>query len=116
LPFHGAFLFHEIRVHGHHCARIVPLPIPWVDWLDDTVKLAMVVAAAAAMATIHEAHWAIMKFKGVQVVPIYTSGGCLLRSRISPVPGSSAPGRVFIPKNPFTNPAALQALKKSFAK
>ena len=32
-----------------------------------------------------------------------------------PVPGSSASGKVFIPSNPFTNPASLKALKKSFA-
>ena len=37
-----------------------------------------------------------------------------LRSR-GPVPGSSASGKVFIPSNPFTNPASLKALKKSFA-
>ena len=33
-----------------------------------------------------------------------------------PVPGSSSSGQVFIPTNPFTNPAALQTLKESFAK
>ena len=43
------------------------------------------------------------------------TSGRLLRSR-GPVPGSSASGKVFIPSNPFTNPASLKALKKSFAK
>ena len=42
------------------------------------------------------------------------TSGRLLRSR-GPVPGSSASGKVFIPSNPFTNPASLKALKKSFA-
>ncbi len=43
------------------------------------------------------------------------TSGRLLRSR-GPVPGSSASGKVFIPSNPFTNPASLKALKQSFVK
>jgi len=43
------------------------------------------------------------------------TSGRLLRSH-GPVPGSSASGKVFIPSNPFTNPASLKALKQSFAK
>ena len=35
--------------------------------------------------------------------------------RRAPVSGSSPSGKVFIPTNPFTNPAELEALKKSFA-
>ena len=43
-----------------------------------------------------------------------TGGGRQLRSS-GPVPGSSVPGKMFIPTNPFTDPAALQALKEFFA-
>ena len=35
--------------------------------------------------------------------------------RRAPVSGSSPSGKVFIPTNPFANPAELEALKKSFA-
>ncbi|KIL55321.1 hypothetical protein M378DRAFT_91062, partial [Amanita muscaria Koide BX008] len=92
LPFHGAFLFHEMRVRGYwplRGDRAIPLPIRWVDWLttdDDDGR-----------GSNNE------------------TSGRLLRSR-GPVPGSSASGKVFIPSNPFTNPASLKALKKSFAK
>ena len=33
-----------------------------------------------------------------------------------PVPGFNASENVFIPSNPFTNPASLEALKQSFVK
>ncbi|KAF8335494.1 uncharacterized protein EI90DRAFT_337948 [Cantharellus anzutake] len=38
LPFHGAFLFHEMRVRGHwplYEDRAIPLPISWVHWIDE---------------------------------------------------------------------------------
>ena len=48
-------------------------------------------------------------------------GGVIVRgsnshnNETSGVPGSSASGKVFIPTDPFTNPASLEALKQSFA-
>ena len=42
-----------------------------------------------------------------------TSGGRQRRSH--PVLSSSAPGKMFIPTNPFANPSALQVLKEFFA-
>ena len=49
--------------------------------------------------------------------PSVDIGGRHLRStvRTRAVPGSSESGDVFIPINPFTNPATRQALKDSFA-
>ena len=38
LPFHGAFLFHEVLVRGYwplRADRPIPLPIAWVDWIGD---------------------------------------------------------------------------------
>lgn len=37
VPFHGAFLLHEMRVRGFspmYRDRAVPLPILWADWID----------------------------------------------------------------------------------
>lgn len=50
--------------------------------------------------------------------PSVDIGGHQLRSNVrsGAVPGSSASGKMFIPTNPFTNPATLEALKDSFAK
>jgi hypothetical protein len=40
MPFHGAFLIHEMRVRGfwpfaEH--RVIPLPIPWQTWIQHTL-------------------------------------------------------------------------------
>ena len=102
-----------MRVRGYWPLRedrAIPLPIRWVDWItaDDEDD--------------HDGggrggHGGQVS-RGRQVG--YGRGsnetsGRLLRSR-GPVPGSSASEKVFIPRNPFTNPASLKALKKSFAK
>ncbi|KIL62950.1 hypothetical protein M378DRAFT_80363, partial [Amanita muscaria Koide BX008] len=104
LPFHGAFLFHEMRVRGYWPLRedrAIPLPIRWVDWLttddDDDDDDG---AGGGGDGDNGDGSG---------------RGRGLLRSR-GPVPGSSASGKVFIPSNPFINPASLKALKKSFAK
>ena len=81
-----------MRVRGywpHRGDRAIPSPIAWVQWLDDG--------------------------DGGRGGSNNETGGRLLRSH-GPVPGSSASGKVFIPKNPFTNPLALKGLKESFAK
>ena len=44
----------------------------------------------------------------------WTSGNTLHSRDLAP--SSSSPGKVFIPTNPFTDSAALQALKESFVK
>jgi len=103
LPFHGAFLFHEMRVRGYWPLRedrAVPLPIPWVDWLGDDGR------GGRGRGGSNGHNHGPGKNE--------TGSGRLLRSH-GPVPGSSASGKVFIPTNPFANPTELEALKKSFA-
>ena len=37
LPFHGAFLFHEMQVHGYwpqYTDQTITSPIPFADWID----------------------------------------------------------------------------------
>ena len=102
LPFHGAFLFHEMRVRGYHPLRkdrAIPLPIRWVDWLtidDDDDDDSDGGQVGRGRGGNNETSGRLHHSRGL-------------------VPGSSASGKVFIPSNPFTNPASLKALKKSFA-
>jgi len=94
LPFHGSFLFHEMRVRGFWPLRedrAIALPIKRVDWLVDD-------GDHNQRPGTHE-----------------TSGGRQLRSH-GLVPNFTLSGKVFIPTNPFTNPVALEALKQSSAK
>ena len=92
LPFHGVFLFHEMRVRGfwpQNEDRATTLPITWVDWING--------GGSAASGD--------------------ASGGRQLRSH-GPVQSSSTTpqaGKTFTPTNPFSNPSELEALKKSFA-
>jgi len=98
LPFHDAFLFHEMRVRGywpHRADRAIPLPIPGVQWLDDGDGRNHGGRGRGGRGGSNDEN----------------GGGHHLRSH-GPVPGSSASGRMFIPKNPFTNPAALKGLKE----
>ncbi len=138
LPFHGAYLFHKMRVRGYWPLRedrAIPLPIRLVDWLtadddDDNNgddRDSDDGAGGGGDGDGDNGDGGGRGGHGGQV----SRGrgerggrgrGCsnetsrrLLRSR-GPVPGSSASGKVFIPSNPFTNPASLKALKKSFAK
>jgi hypothetical protein len=129
LPFHGPFLFHEMRVRGYHPLRedrAIPLPIRWVDWLttDDDDDDG---AGGGGDGDGNNGDGGRGGRHGGQVSRGRERGGRgrgrggnnetsgrLLRSR-GPVPGSSASGKVFIPTNPFANPASLEALKKSFA-
>ena len=85
LPFHSAFLFHEVLVRGYwppRADRPIPLPIAWVDWIGN---------GRVGRGRGHG--------RG-------DGSGRRLRSR-GPVPGSSASGKVFIPTNPFTDRTAL---------
>ena len=106
VPFHGAFLFHEIRVRGYWPLRedrAIPLPIRWVDWLttdDDD-------GGGGGDGDNGDGGGRVGRGgHGRQD----RRGGQVSRGR-----GSTASGKVFIPSNPFTNPASLEALKKSFA-
>lgn len=84
--------------------RAIPLPIPWVHWIDDGDS---VVDSGGRGA--HGGH-------GVRGgVNNETGSGRLLRSD-GPVAGSSASGKVFVPTNQFADRAALQRLKESFAR
>jgi hypothetical protein len=119
LPFHGAFLFHEMRVRGYHPLRedrAIPLPIRWVDWLttddkDDDADGDGDNGDGGGRGRRGGHGGQVSHGRGGN----NETSGRLLRSR-GPVPGSSASGKVFIPSNPFTNPASLEALKRSFAK
>ncbi|KAF8331363.1 uncharacterized protein EI90DRAFT_2920180, partial [Cantharellus anzutake] len=108
LPFHGAFLFHEMRVRGRwplRGDRAIPLPISWVHWINDHGDRGVSGGG-------HDGRGGRGR-RGPSNNE--AGGGRLLRSH-GPVPGSSAFGKVFIPTNPFANPSELQALKESFAK
>ena len=140
LPFHGAFLFHEMRVRGYHPLRedrVIPLPIRWVDWLtiddddddddgDDRDSDDGAGGGGDGDGNNGDGGGGGGGGRhGGQVGRGREQGGCgrggnnetsgCLHRSHGPVPGSSASGKVFIPSNPFTNPASLKALKKSFA-
>ena len=129
LPFHGTFLFHEMRVRGYHPLRedrAIPLPIRRVDWLtiddddydDGDDRDSDDGAGGGGDGDGNSGDGGGGGRHGRQVGRgrggNNETSGRLPRSR-GPVPGSSASGKVFIPSNPFTNPASLKALKKSFA-
>ena len=115
LPFHGAFLFHEMRVRGYWPLRedqAIPLPIQWVDWLtiDDDNNNDGDHGGRGGQSRGGRGRG---KRGGHGRGSNNETSSRLLRSH-GPVPGSSASGKVFTPSNPFTNPALLKALKKSF--
>ena len=120
LPFHGAFLFHEMRVRGFWplCKdRAITLPIPFADWINpptqgggggDECGGCGSRGCGCGCGTGHNQDQG-----NIGSGPSGDTGsGRHLRSH-DPVPGS---GKVFIPTNPFADPAALQALKDLFAK
>jgi hypothetical protein len=124
LPFHGAFLFHEMRVRGYwplRKDRAMPLPIRSVDWLttdnnDGDNRDSDNGGGCSGHASGGRGRGG--RRRGGRSrrdrCGNNETGGPHLRSR-APVPGSSGSGKVFIPSNPFANPASLEALKKSFA-
>ena len=124
-----------MRVRGYHPLRedrAIPLPIRWVDWLttddgdeddgDDRDSDDGVGGGGDGEGDNGDRGGRGGRDRrggrGGQVGRGRERGGRgrggNLRSS-GPVPGSSASGKVFIPSNPFTNPASLEALKKSFA-
>ena len=109
LPFHGAFLIHEGRVRAHWPLsrdRAITSPILWVPWINP--------GRGRGRGRGGNGRGQGRGNSG----PSVDMGGHQLRSNVrsSAVPGSSASRKVFIPTNPFTNPATLEALKDSFAK
>ncbi|KAK2461027.1 hypothetical protein APHAL10511_006968 [Amanita phalloides] len=134
LPFHGAFLFHEMRVRGYWPLRedrAVPLPIAWVDWIEDDDGdngdggrrgrgrgrghgrgRSRGHGRGRGRGRGHGRGGGNNHNHGPSMNE--TGSGRLLRSH-GPVPGSSASVKVFIPTNPFADPTTLQALKESFA-
>ena len=125
-----------MRVRGYHPLRedrAIPLPIRWVDWLtidddddndgrdrdsddgaggggDDGGKNGDGGGGGRHGGQVGRGRERGGRGHGSN----NETSGRLPRSR-GPVPGSSASRKVFIPSNPFTNPASLKALKKSFA-
>jgi hypothetical protein len=106
-----------MRVRGYHPLRedrAIPLPIRWVDWLttDDD-------ADDDGDGDGNDGDGGGGGRHGGQVSRGRERGGRghggNNETSGGPVPGSSASGKEFIPSNPFTNPASLKALKKSFA-
>lgn len=92
LPFHGAFLVHEMRVRGwwtFRADRPFSLPIPWV---------------------FDEADNRRMQSDSI-------SNGPKSHDSISTNPTSAGQQpKMFTPTNPFANPTELQSLKDSFSK
>ena len=114
LPFHGAFLIHEGRVRAHWPLsrdRAISSPIPWLPWINPGGN------GPGGGGGGGDGHSQGRGSSG-DSSPSVDIGGHHLRStvRSRAVPGSSVSGKVFIPTNPFTNPATLKALKDSFAK
>jgi hypothetical protein len=112
LPFHGAFLIHEGRVRAHwplNRDRAIPSPILWVPWI---------VPGHGGRGGRGGNGRGQGRGNTGDSSPSVEIGGHQLRSNVrsGAIPGSSASGKVFIPTNPFTNPATLKALKDFFAK
>ena len=124
MPFHGAFLFHEMRVRGYWPLRedrAIPLPIPWVDWLttdDGDNKDGDDMNSDNGAGGGGDGDNGDSGGRGGHGGQVSRGerGGRGRGGNNGPVPGSSASGKVFIPSNPFKNPASLKALKESFAK
>jgi len=114
-----------MRVRGywpHRADRAIPLPIPWVHWLDDghgdngDDDNGGGGNGGNADGRNHGGRGRGRGGRdGRGGSNNETNGGRHLRSS-GPVPISSASRNLFIPKNPFTNPATLEGLKESFAK
>ena len=112
LPFHGAFLIHEMRVRGF-CPfaddRRISLPIPWQSWIQpdhghDEVKSKDDDFQSATRAI------------PVSASPHAESSKPQPRSGYnSAVETLYANSKMLTLTNPFANPAELQALKRSFA-
>ena len=115
LPFHGAFLFHEMRVRGHWplCEdRVLPLTTPWANWINPPGgnNRGRGHGCSRGRGGGGRGNGRGRNDSNVSGPSGDTSGGRYnLRSH-------DLSGKVFIPTNPFANPAALQALKDSFAK
>ena len=111
-----------MRVRGYHPLRedrAIPLPIRWVDWLttddDDADDGDDGPGGRGDGGGRHGRQVSRGRERGSRGRGGNNeTSGRLLRSR-GPVPGTSASGKVFIPSNPFANPASLKALKRSFA-
>ena len=120
LPFHGAFLFHEMRVRGfwpQNEDRATPLPITWVDWINGGGSAASGDASGGRQLCSHGPVQSSSTTGGGSAASGDASGGRQLRSH-GPVQSSSTTpqaGKTFTPTNPFSNPSELEALKKSFA-
>ena len=130
LPFHGAFLFHEMRVRSFwplHGDRPIPLPISWADWIIPP-GVGHGQGRGRGRGRGHSRGRGSGRGRGCSrgrgsgrgSGPGDTSGDGRynLRSHRHDLGSSAnpAPEKVFIPMNPFKNPAALQTLKDSFAK
>jgi hypothetical protein len=117
LPFHGAFLFHEMRVRGFwplRGDRAIDLPIERVDWLvegdgDDN-------DGDNDDGDNDDGDDGEDDDGGDGNNGDGGRGGRGGRGRGGNGHNQSLSGKVFIPTNPFTNPVSLKALKKSFAK
>lgn len=103
-----------MRVRGYWPLRedrAIPSPVSWVDWLDDDND-----DGDDGDGDGSRGRGCRGGGNGHNQGPANDKigSGRLLRSR-RPDLGSSTSGKVFIPTNPFTDPAALQALKESLA-
>ena len=104
LPFHGAFLVHEMRVRGHwpfREDRPIPLPIPWPKW------------APCNGGDDHDDKDDNDDDQNHNPDPTSKSQYDI---SFSANVGTGQHPKTFTPTNPFSNPAELQVMKDSFAK
>jgi len=104
LPFHGAFLVHEMRVRGHwpfREDRPISLPIPWPKW------------APRNCGDDHDD-------KGDDDDDQNNNSDSTSKHQydlsLSANAGTGQQPKTFTATNPFSNPAELQVMKDSFAK
>ena len=116
MPFHGAFIFHEMRVRGFWPVnedRPIPsriLRVPWIAGGGGGRGGSSARNGRGRGRRGRNQGRGNRKESGPSGDPDVRH----LRSR-GPVTSSSAPGKMFTPTNPFADLDTLQALKDSFA-
>ncbi|KAF9507575.1 hypothetical protein BS47DRAFT_1333211 [Hydnum rufescens UP504] len=117
LPFHGAFLIHEMRVRGFWPFAndpIIPLPIPWQAWIQDGPDGAQPDDNGDNAMRSHDVQGSKTHFHPLTNVGPSTSRA--KSGRVGPKMHSAdtGPPRTLTLTNPFAKPVDLEILKRSF--